>query len=125
MLDQVYGETNRTSLTSSPLGCSLQRVGKKGQQDYTVKMKSTVKIDAVRWHDTYGGDGWKLKITEAGSEVEAVMPGSSKEDAAASVKGNLGGTFPNTEGTWELVADPTARTTSGKYVREKKSKYYS
>jgi hypothetical protein len=95
------------------------------QQEYTVKVKSSVRIDLVRWNDTYGGDGWKLKSSEEGSEVEAVMPGASKEDAAASVEGNLGGTFPDTEGTWKLVSEPTARTTSEKYVKEKKSKYYS
>ena len=100
-------------------------MGKKKQQEYTVKVKSPVGIDPVRWNHTYGGDGWKLKSSEEGSEVEAVMPGSSKEDAARSVQGNLGGTFPDTEGTWELIGEPTARTTSEKYVKEKRSKYYS
>jgi hypothetical protein len=93
-------------------------------QDYTVKVKSPVKIDPTRWSDTYGGD-WELDQSTGESEVDAVMPGSSPEDAYQSTVGNLEGTFPDTTDTWELIGKPVKRTTSEKYVDEKKSKYYS
>ncbi len=99
-------------------------MGKKKQQDYTVKVKSPVKIDPVHWGNTYGGD-WGLDQSTGESVVDAVMPGSSPADAYQSVIGNLEGTFQDTKNTWELVGKPTKRTTTEKYVEEKKSRYYS
>ena len=99
-------------------------MGKTKQQDYTVKVKSPVKIDPVHWGNTYGGD-WELDQSTGESVVKAVMPGMSPEDAYQSVIGNLEGTFPDTKNTWELVGKPTKRTTSVKYVQQKESKYHS
>lgn len=90
-----------------------------------MKAKSPVKINQLKWGNTYGGDGWGLDESTGESVVEAVMPGSSPEDAFQSVIGNLEGTFQETEGTWEMIGKPIKRTTSEKYVIEKKSKYYS
>lgn len=90
-------------------------MGKKKQQDYTVKVKSPVKLDPVHWGNTYGGD-WELDQSTGESVVEAVMPGSSPEDAYESAVGNLEGTFPDTTDTWVLIGKPTKRTTSERYV---------
>lgn len=98
-------------------------VGKKKEKPYRVKLKSEVKIDPTSWAFAHPDE--KLDLNDlAAPVVEVNVDASSDDEAVTRAKETVEAGFPDTKDKLTVVGKPLVRTTSEKYVKEKKSKYY-